>query len=380
MKTMTYQDHMARRRALGLGGGTVSSRRYLFGTALDSQHPRFWGGGPTIRLAGFLLGAFLAIIPIGTTACGADEPTIFSGPQPGEPLPPLRVERVYTEDQAKVVDLVTADDQEPKAVIFIHKVTRPSIGLVRLLTQYTMSRAEDGLQTAVVWLSDDRFEARQTLQRIRHAMTDTAPTGISLEGKEGPGTYGLNRNVTLTILVANEGKVTANFALVQPSIQADLPAILQAIVDQIGGKRPGLQQLVDNRMAGRRMNSQRRQTRVQNALRMLIDKSASDDEVDGIAQRISRRMEQDRSVRDSVSQIAQRIVRSGKLDDYGTPRARRYLRAWAAEAQAAAKADKRQATEDESTDDQSTNDTDEQSDQTDSTDDDNQPDGDSTSS
>ena len=55
------------------------------------------------------------------------------------------------------------------------------------------------------------------------------------EGKEGPGSYGLNRNVTLTILVGKEGKVTANFALVQPSTQADLPKILEEVAKVAGG-------------------------------------------------------------------------------------------------------------------------------------------------
>jgi len=50
-------------------------------------------------------------------------------------------------------------------------------------------------------------------------MADKAPTGISPDGEEGPGSYGLNRKMTLTILVANKGKVTANFALVQRTLR-----------------------------------------------------------------------------------------------------------------------------------------------------------------
>ena len=40
--------------------------------------------------------------------------------------------------------------------------------------------------------------------------------------------------MSLTVLVGKEGVVSANFALVQPSVQADGPKILKAIVDALG--------------------------------------------------------------------------------------------------------------------------------------------------
>ena len=41
----------------------------------------------------------------------------------------------------------------------------------------------------------------------------------------------------LTVLVAKENKVTANFALVQPSLAVDAPRIGKALVDLVGGER-----------------------------------------------------------------------------------------------------------------------------------------------
>ncbi|MAG94542.1 MAG: hypothetical protein CMJ48_12445, partial [Planctomycetaceae bacterium] len=63
------------------------------------------------------------------------------------------------------------------------------------------------------------------------------PVGISVDGAEGPGSYGLNRNVNLTVLVAHENRVAANFALVQPS-ETDVPKILAEVVDLVGGRIP----------------------------------------------------------------------------------------------------------------------------------------------
>ncbi|MGN6544238.1 MAG: hypothetical protein ACTHK7_04260, partial [Aureliella sp.] len=171
-----------------------------------------------------------------------DEP-IFSGPQPGEPLPGLTVRGVFDDAAGKEFDFVARAAGKPIVLIFIHDATRPSIAMTRVLSAYTLTRAKDGLATGIVWLDDDPTAAENTLKRIRHALTPGAPIGISLDGREGPGSYGLNRNVMLTILVAKENKVTANFALVQPSIQADLPKILKAIVDAAGGTAPKLEEL-----------------------------------------------------------------------------------------------------------------------------------------
>src|SRR5262249_24021907 len=52
--------------------------------------------------------------------------------------------------------------------------------------------------------------------------------GLSLDGLEGPGNYGLNKDCLMTIVVAKEDKVTASFALVQPGI-ADAPKVLEAL-------------------------------------------------------------------------------------------------------------------------------------------------------
>src|SRR5262249_32679956 len=154
----------------------------------------------------------------------ADE--VFSGPQKGEKLPPLKVRGVYDKAAGKEMDFVKEAKGGPIVLIFVHDLNRPSIAMTRVLGEYTVSRAKDGRATGGVWLSDDATEAEATLKRIRHAMPKGAPTGIALGGKEGPGSYGLNRNVTLTILVGKDNKVSANFALVQPSLQSDLPKVL----------------------------------------------------------------------------------------------------------------------------------------------------------
>ena len=121
---------------------------------------------------------------------------------------------------------MTGADSKPIVLVFVHDVNRQTISMTRILTNYTLSRSKEGLHTAVVLLAEDTTGALNTLKRIQHALTANVPTGVSPDGLEGPGNYGLNRSVQMTILVANKNRVTANFALIQPSLQVDLPNVV----------------------------------------------------------------------------------------------------------------------------------------------------------
>src|SRR6476659_7364044 len=188
---------------------------------------------------------FMGLLSLGLLASASargDDP-VFSGPQAGERLTPFTMTGVFDEAAGKTIDLVSTAGGKPILLVFVHEANRPSIAVSRALLNYGASRASDGLVSGLVWLADDRTAADQFLKRARGALPGKVPIGISVDGKEGPGAYGLNRNVTLTILVGKENKVTANFALVQPSLQADLPKILKEVVAVAGGKAPKLEDL-----------------------------------------------------------------------------------------------------------------------------------------
>ena len=260
----------------------------------------------------------------------ADE-KIFSGPQVGEKLPPFNVRGVFEEDAGKDLDFVTRADGKPIVLIFVHDVNRQSISMARILAQYTVSRAADGLATGVIWLDEDATEAENTLKRVRHALAPKAPTGISIEGREGPGSYGLNRNVMLTILVGKEGKVTGNFALVQPSLQVDLPKILESIVAVAGGKVPKLEDLEGMREQLRNQSAQNPAPNLRPLLTPVIRRDATEEDVDKAALALEEYVAKDEAARKEVGRIANTIINAGKLEDYGTARAQEYLQKWAKE-------------------------------------------------
>jgi hypothetical protein len=190
------------------------------------------------------------LIPWFAAASLAADDLVFSGPQPGEKLPALPLTGVYDDAAGRPLDLVGDAAEKPLLLIFVHQVTRPSVGLARALSRYAAGRAGDGLHCGIVWLTADASEAADYLKRARPSLDFKSPVGISPDGIEGPGAYGLNRNVGLTVLVADKGAVTANFALIQPSL-TDAPAILAKVVELIGGEPPTIEQLQEPARRGR---------------------------------------------------------------------------------------------------------------------------------
>ncbi len=266
---------------------------------------------------------FLVLSAALTCASAEDEP-VFSGPQVGEKLPGFEVRGVLGDVEGKNIDLVKQADGKPLAIIFVHEVTRPSIGITRLIMDYAAKRERDGLTAGVVFLTDDATSVEAWVKRAAHALPTRVPLGISLDGREGPGALGLNRGVTLTVLVAKENKVTANFALVQPSIEIDAEKIAGAIVDVLGGgEKPTLAQLGVARPKGESV------VNLRPVLAPLIQKTATPEDVDRAAAAVERAVADNPAAQRELGRIARTIVNSGKLGNYGTPPAQEYLRKWA---------------------------------------------------
>lgn len=269
------------------------------------------------------------IIPV--AAQGADEP-IFSGPQVGEKLGSFKVKGVFDKEAGKEFDYVKQGDGKPMFLIFVHELTRPSIGTMRILMDYAAKRKKDGLQSGVVFLYDDLTEGENRLKRAQRAMPGKTRVGLSVDGKEGPGSYGLNRKVTMTILVANKNKVTANFALVQPSVQADVPKVVEAIVKQIGGKVPSLAELgVKNRYQDAKKKRTEQDPKLRGLISPVIQKTATVEEVKKAAAKLEKYVASRPKSKLEVGTIARRIIDAGKLENYGTKKSQEYLKKWAKE-------------------------------------------------
>ncbi len=180
----------------------------------------------------------LPVLLLAATAIQADDP-VFSGPQPGERLMPFRVLGFAGPQAGKEFEVLDQIRGAPAVLVFVREITRPALQLLRPLDLYGTKLAGDGLRMHFVWLSADKSRTEQFLQTARNSLGLKSPVSISLDGLEGPGNYGLNRKVTLTILVARDHKIVANFAIIQPN-ETDAPKILAAVAKLMGKPVPTL--------------------------------------------------------------------------------------------------------------------------------------------
>jgi hypothetical protein len=289
---------------------------------------------PYVRLI-FCFALLLQTSQIPESTASQDEEQ-FSGPQQGEPLPALTMNGVYDELAGKPIDVSKEIGDGPGLIIFVHERTRPTFGLMNALMKFSETRREKGLTTATCLLSADPTETENWLKQVRQYLPKEKELllGISPEGQEGPGAFGLNRNVAMTILVVNGQKVITNFALVQPGIDVDGPKILKAVVEVTGGGEvPEIAQFAAAGRMSREGNrpdrpASEQDPRLRPLLSRLIRKDASAEEVDAAADAIRTFVKENPQTGPQIAAIANRIIDAGKLEDYGTPQARKYLKDW----------------------------------------------------
>ena len=149
--------------------------------------------------------------------------TLFSGPQPGEPLPALKVRGVGGKKDGEAYDPVAAAKQGVHVLVFQEG---DGVGLRGLLAfsrvfKLIASHTEQPLACTAVFLQDDIEAAEKKARLILRYLPETTQLTLSSDGRDGPGSYGLNRQVGMTVLVVKDGKVLDNFAFIQPMLYPD---------------------------------------------------------------------------------------------------------------------------------------------------------------
>ena len=175
--------------------------------------------------------AFLVLPGVNTAA-----ETIYSGPQPGEKTTPFPVLQIGGANDGTERDPIGENAGAPTVLVFVHQVERSLVPLLRVIDQYGAMRKER-LKTEVIFLAADRLTGEQRTRAVNGSLKLKARVGLSLQGAEGPGNYGLNKECMLTLVMAKDNVVTANFALVQPGI-ADAREVIAALAKTSGDADP----------------------------------------------------------------------------------------------------------------------------------------------
>jgi hypothetical protein len=255
----------------------------------------------------------------------------FSGPQVGEKMPSIKLEKVIGENAGDAYEMEFAG-KDTKVLIFLHERTRIAFGLANAVMKMVADHP-DKVSGTICVLSNDSPETRDWINRVKNNFPKKIDVAVSPDGVEGPGSLGLNRHVMLTILVANNEKVDANFALTEPSLNADGQKIVDAIcksasietVPQITKYAP--------QMRGEMNRGQRAapNEELRPYLSRVIQKDASDEDVVAAAERLEKYLADKPEMQKAVGQIAKRIIDAGRLENYGTEKAQEYLKKWADE-------------------------------------------------
>ncbi len=158
----------------------------------------------------------------------------FSGPQLGEELSAFKILTVKSPDEVEEVIASSDTEKDATFIVFLHKVNEPALGLMISLDWY--AGKQKNLDSYYVLLAEDRAATETQLKRwAERSFFNHASLSLSLDGPEGPGRYGLNRTVNMTVLVAKDNKVVNNFALLAPN-NTDAPKILEALAKALGQK------------------------------------------------------------------------------------------------------------------------------------------------
>src|SRR5688500_3385956 len=184
----------------------------------------------------FVAACVTALILWAGNAPAQEKATVFSGPQAGEKMTEFKVVDVVGDAKGREWAVLDRHQGKPLTIVFVHGIERSIVPLLTTIDQYAHEKT-DLLGTTIVFLSDDRVESEKRLPMVAQSLRLQSPVALSVDGAEGPGNYGLNKQCLMTVVVAKDGKATANFALVQPGI-VDAPAVIAAMAQACGDAKP----------------------------------------------------------------------------------------------------------------------------------------------
>lgn len=170
----------------------------------------------------FPLGWLAVVMAIGTSIRAAD-----SGPVAGSAVVQFQVFNATGDHAGEVLDIVAHREGQPTLYCFVpaERWDRPTARLLRHLDQSIGETADKGA-VVVVWVTSDTAAAREYLPRAQQSLKFSRTSLTVYEaGPTGPGEWGINTDVSLTVVASNAGRVLRSFVLDSPS-DTDAPEIL----------------------------------------------------------------------------------------------------------------------------------------------------------
>ena len=173
------------------------------------------------------------------------EKPIYSGPQPGEKIPSLRAVNLRGEKLGQEFDPVAMAKDKLHLMFFVSKSRTFGrfLGQLRQQLDAIEKNSNQPWAMSVIVCTDDANEAEKSFAVLDQRYPKSLVVGLSKDGSAGPPAYGLDRNLTATVIVAKNGRVAHNLPYVGGAFYTQ-PHILGAIAGAMGVDHDTLRKLI----------------------------------------------------------------------------------------------------------------------------------------
>ncbi|GAA4461395.1 hypothetical protein [Novipirellula rosea] len=185
----------------------------------------------------------LALALVSATTASAEKPAkkggMKSGLQPGENVGAFYVTKCAgAEDdgvaEGKNLCYRCRNGSKPQVMVFTRSDDPKVAELVKKLDEAVASNEESKLRVFVNVLNEDKDDASDIAKKfVSTTSVKNIPFVVPNENANGPDNYGINPKADVTIVMANEGNVKANYAVANAkklnvdAVIADLNKILE---------------------------------------------------------------------------------------------------------------------------------------------------------
>ena len=172
---------------------------------------------------------------------------IFSGPQPGEKLPPFQAIGLAGALEGQEFDAAALAGDELHLLIFAKEARTFGRFISNLSRQLSSieSNSKRKWEMSFIVVNDDPNDVEQKFEWVKRSLPGFVRAGLSKDGSDGPPAYGLDRTLTATVIVAKDGKVVHNLPYISDAFYTQ-PHILGAIAGAMGVDHETLQKYLAN--------------------------------------------------------------------------------------------------------------------------------------
>ena len=172
---------------------------------------------------------------------------IFSGPQPSENIPSLAVTNLRGDQAGEELDPISMAEGKLHLMLLVSqsRTFGRFLGQLRRQLQAIEENSKQAWAMSVIVCTDDPNKAKKSFAVLDQRYPKNLLVGLSNDGSAGPPAYGLDRNLTATVIVAKNGKVTHNLPYANDAFYSQ-PHILGAIAEAMEVDHDTLRRWIDD--------------------------------------------------------------------------------------------------------------------------------------